>query len=189
MSYSDACVDGNGTQLVGKLFETPCAFLVTKHLTNIAYRLGANVLVQGFNTMITSRLQRYVPEHQGDWDIYVWKPTYAYNSRAPWFRGLTHFSMVLPQNLLGLTTLDALTVLLTKGTTTTSHCILPVRLQHFVATRWQDGHKRMKTAQRSFKGDHDKKIRNASNTLDARQQVYTDIPSIKSSAAERMAND
>lgn len=80
------------------------------------------------------------------------------------------------QGLSGPATSDALTVLLTDGTETTFLQPLQARLLHSVATMQKDVHKPTTRAQWGYRGDHNKKVGNGTQTFYTRHNVYIDRP-------------
>lgn len=187
--YTDALLTENGTQFVIKIFNSLCTFLLTKHLVTTAYHPWTNQQAKQFNKTMTTRLPHYAAELQRDWDTYVQHLTYVYNAQVHCTTNFPPSGLVLWQQPPVATTFDSPTALPSDAMVTTSSQVLPAQLLPGVATMRRATDRWMKTAQRRYKGEHDKKIRKASQMFNAGKYVYVDRPPVTASAGEILAPD
>lgn len=159
----------NGTQFIRKVFESLYAMLRTKLLTGTSYPPQTSEQAERFNKKFFVRVRRYVTDHQRDWKGYVLPMMHGCIAIDYSAMSLPIFSPVLSRQSPGSTTFDRSTPLPTDTTNTTSPYVLQARLIHRVATKRLGVDKQIKSSQRRYNNDHDRKTRTAilSLTLDS----------------------
>lgn len=88
----------NGTQFVNRFFAIVRALPGGKHLTTRAYHLHTNGQYERFKETIFTRLRHNVGEHRREWNIFVRRLTYAYDTKIHRSRNQTSFNFVLSQH-------------------------------------------------------------------------------------------
>lgn len=113
--------------------------------------------------------------------------TYTYNSKVHCASNLPPFSVILSGYLPDPTTFNYLTALPTEDRPATSQHVLRAQLLQPFSAKWQDGNRRMNTAQHRYNGDHYRQVQNAPRKTEVKQYMYLDRSLMIASLAERLA--
>lgn len=96
----DQNTDGNGPQLVSKVFEALWVSVETKLDTTTKYHPQWNGQVESFHKILVMPLRHHINEHQTNWALFVTPITYGYNTQVYLTTRSSSFRLILCRELL-----------------------------------------------------------------------------------------
>ena len=175
----------NGPQFAAKFFDAVCALLGVQYYLTTAYHPQSNGQTERFNHTLVQRLRHYVEEHQRDWDDYVQRLTFGYNTQVHWSTETTPFDLVLTRPLPRL----VLPGTVPQGAGThREDPQTPVQHKRATLRKLRDALDRARTkltaSQKRYQDDFDKKVR-FHPVVGAGDFFYVDRPPRSLTSVER----